>query len=167
MDNYASSPMLTNVTFSGNSAGGGGGMYNYASSHPTLVNSIVWGNDAPDGPQIYNTSGSTPTITYSNIQGSSVYTGVGNINADPQFVAPITATAAPTTTGNYRLRATSPAIDAGNNYSVTASTDLDGKPRKVNVAGVPDTGLGASPLVDMGAYEVQEKRVYLPVVIRH
>jgi uncharacterized repeat protein (TIGR01451 family) len=112
----------------------------------------LWGNSAPSGPQIYNGGGSPLSVIYSDVQGG--YAGAGNLNADPQFVAPITYTAAPTTTGDYRLQVTSPAIDAGNSFSVTVSTDLDGKPRLADVTGVPDTGLGAPPIVDMGAYEV-------------
>ena len=66
-----SSPTLTDVTFSGNSAtSGGGGMYNLRSS-PTLANSILWGNTATSGgAQIYNDAFSTPAIAYSDIQGA-------------------------------------------------------------------------------------------------
>ncbi len=35
------------------------------------------------------------------------------------------------------------------------SRDLDGNPRLVDVAAVPDTGLGTPPIVDIGAYETQ------------
>jgi len=156
--NGASNPILINVTIGGNStAGDGGGMHNAAPASvecsPILVNCILWGNTATNGPQIYNYSNASPNITYSNIQWlSGVYTGTGNINADPQFVAPISATAAPTTTGNYRLTGFSPAIDAGNNYSVSVATDLDGAPRKVDMI-TADTGNGVAPIVDMGAYE--------------
>lgn len=141
---------LTNVTFSGNRAGNSGGAIYSHAEFLTLVNCILWGNYAPDGPQIYNGS-LPPSVTYSDIQGG--HAGVGNINLDPQFVAPITATLAPTTTGDYRLQITSPAIDAGNNLSVTVSADLDGHPRKIDVPSVPDIGLGTPPIVDMGAYE--------------
>lgn len=71
--------------------------------------------------------------------------------------------------GNYRLMAgASPCIDAANNASVPADIldvdgdgvtteqtplDLDGRPRFVDDPGVADTGLGAAPIVDMGAYE--------------
>lgn len=124
---YYSSQMLTNVTFSGNSASGsGGGMYNYASSSSTLTNCILWGNS---GIQIYNTNDSSATVTYSDIQGG--YPGNGNIDADPLFVGP----------SNLRLQAGSPCINTGSNDVVTVNTDLDGNPRIVGVN------------VDMGAYE--------------
>ena len=59
--------------------------------------------------------------------------------------------------GNLRLQLTSPAIDAGNNAAVPSgvTTDLDGSPRIVDIASVPDTGSGTAPIVDMGAYEAQ------------
>ncbi|HAJ38174.1 MAG TPA: hypothetical protein DCL15_21080, partial [Chloroflexi bacterium] len=160
-DGYISSPSLVNVTFSGNSAAGSGGaMYNYGFrdgvSYPNLVNVILWGNNAPSGKQIYDFGTGGASISYSLVPtgtndvfygiGDTTYWGAGNItaaDADPRFVAPIAASSAPTTTGDYRLQAGSPAIDAGNNLSVTVATDLDGNPRIAN------------GVVDMGAYEKQ------------
>ena len=153
-----SSPALINVTFGGNRAGEqGGGMYNFY-SHPSLINCILWGNEAPEGAELYNTN-STPIITASDVQGCGGSgggwnpicgaDGGGNLDSDPLFVAPIAASHAPTTTGNYRLRHASPAIDTGNTLSVTATTDLDGQPRVVD-----GNGDGAAG-VDMGAYEYQ------------
>ncbi|HQK12695.1 MAG TPA: choice-of-anchor Q domain-containing protein [Anaerolineae bacterium] len=166
-----SNAVLTNVTFSGNVAGNrGGGMLNVNSSNPTLANVILWGNSAPTGPEIYNIS-STPVIAYSDIRGcggSGAWNvacgtdGGGNIEADPRFVN--------AANGNLRLDSTSPAIDAGNNAAVPAgvTTDLDGKPRFVDVPFVSDAGSGTPPIVDMGAYEAQYRfRVFLPLVIRN
>ncbi len=143
---------MTNFTFSGNRAGNSGGALYIDGQQHTLVNAIVWGNSAPSAPQFLFDNGGTVSVTYSDVQGG--YAGAGNIDLDPLFTTPITYTAAPTITGNYRLQITSPAIDAGNSLSVTVSADLDGKPRLADMAGVPDTGLGAPPIVDMGAYEV-------------
>ncbi|MFN8498751.1 MAG: choice-of-anchor Q domain-containing protein [Anaerolineae bacterium] len=167
MYNYWSNPTLTNVTFSGNSSphGYGGGMMN-SNSNPTLTNVTFTGNTTRDGagamynlgsnPKIRNSilwgdsaseidgHGSTPVVSYSIVQqASGVYLGVGNLNADPKFISPITAPA-PTTTGNLRLQAISPAINAGDNNVTNPAlptTDLDGNPRI----------LGGT--VDMGAYE--------------
>jgi predicted outer membrane repeat protein len=144
------SPILKHVTFSGNDGyNQGGGLLNYYGT-PTLINSIVWGNIATNGPEIFNDHG-TITATYSNIKFTGVYTGVGNINADPRFALPITYTAAPTTTGNYHLQSGSPAIDHGTNGGVT--TDLDGRKRPL--------GNG----YDMGAYE-SPLYAYLPLVLK-
>ena len=144
------SPALSNVTFSGNQAvNSGGAMFNQSVggvSSPVIVNTILWGNRAPtDGPQISNVN-AMPTLSYSLVQGgcpTGAACGAGMLDADPLFVAPIAAGSAPTTTGDYRLQFASPAIDAGNTFSVTVDTDLDGNRRVVN------------HIVDMGAYEAQ------------
>jgi len=51
----------------------------------------------------------------------------------------------------------SPCIDAGDNDAVTATmiVDFNGNPRRVDDPDAPDTGHGAPPIVDMGAYEFQ------------
>ena len=136
MFNIGSSPTLTNVTFSANSAASGGGMATWSSGNPTLINSILWGNTPMDS-QIFG----GVTITYSDIQGGAP--GVGNIDADPLFVE--------AASGNLRLLPGSPAIDAGENDAVPPgiTTDLDGSPRFVDYK---NTGTAT---VDMGAYEAR------------
>jgi hypothetical protein len=71
---------------------------------------------------------------------------------------------------DYRLAASSPCIDAGDNAFLPADfTDVDGDgdlleilpldldhlPRRQDVPSVPDTGIGMAPIVDMGSYERQ------------
>ncbi|MBE0686869.1 MAG: DUF11 domain-containing protein, partial [Anaerolineaceae bacterium] len=164
IDSYESSPILTNVTFSGNTALEiGGGMANWSDSHPSLTNVILWGNSAPQGAGIFNAD-SVPQISCSDIQGcgssgswdSACGTdGGGNIVADPLFVD--------AANGNLRLQLTSLAIDAGDNTALPPGilTDLDSSPRFVDIPTVPDTGSGAPPIVDMGAYEAQYMDVTL------
>jgi hypothetical protein len=85
-----------------------------ASSSPTVVNSILWN----DTPQEIHLNSSSINITYSDIQGG--WTGEGNINADPGFVGG----------GDYRLTASSPCIDVGNNTAPNIPpTDKDGNPQ--------------------------------------
>jgi len=146
MYNSSSSPTVTNCTFSGNTATWGGGMDNRGDSSPTVINCILWG-DMPG--EIYNDPNSVPTVTYSDVQGG--YVGTGNINADPLF--------ADARGGDLRLGCLSPCVDAGNNAATGlagVTLDLDGNPRFVDDAGVSDTGAGAPPIVDMGAYERQD-----------
>jgi hypothetical protein len=183
-----SSPTLVNCTFSGNVASAyGGGLYNLSyptvanctfignlattngnavynsSSNPTMANCIIWGSGTTP---IYNSS-STPVITYSDIQGG--YTGTGNINADPVFVHNPSAGSdgkwgtADDDYGNLQLQCTSPCIDAGKNSAVPGgiTTDIAGAPRFADLPGVPDTGLGTAPIVDMGAYELAPLTVTL------
>jgi hypothetical protein len=78
----SSSPTLTNVTFSDNSAFTGGGMWNGASSSPTLTNVTFSGNSAGfSGGGMYNTS-SSPTLTNVTFSGNSaVVFGGGMYNA--------------------------------------------------------------------------------------
>ncbi|MFN8473344.1 MAG: choice-of-anchor Q domain-containing protein [Anaerolineae bacterium] len=142
MYNSGGNPTLTNVTFSGNYAPSGGGMYNSYDGSPTIRNSILWGDT---GSEIVNDGGGTASVTYSIVQqASGVYPGTGNRNQDPLFVTPVTLPPPANTSGNLRLQANSPAIDAGNNNVTDPSlpaTDLDGNPRILGSA------------VDMGAYE--------------
>jgi len=138
-----SSLAITNSTFGGN--GPNVSTIHNTFSNPTITNSIIWGNA---GTAIFNDDFSVPTVTYSAIQGG--YAGTGNTFTDPRFVDPAN--------GDFRLGSCSPAVDAGNNAApdlVGITTDLDGNPRFVDDAGVADSGNGAAPLVDMGAYERQ------------
>jgi hypothetical protein len=160
----SSSPTLTNVTISGNTVtgsgdtDGGGGMYNF-DSNPKIRNSIIWGNTAGTGDNMLNVDGSEPEISYSLVEGSIIDnewlfgTDSGNnIDTAPLFVNWIDPSESgwqPTTGGNYRLKAGSPAINTGSaDYYdsgktpdlTTVMTDLDGRPR-------------FNGQIDMGAYE--------------
>jgi predicted outer membrane repeat protein len=137
MYNANSSPTLTNVTFSGNSATSSGGMFNSFSS-PTLTNAILWGDT---GGEIFNDFGGSATVSYSDVQRGLSGTGSTdaghNIDSDPLFVD--------ATHGDLHLQRGSPAIDAGTN-SGAPLFDLDHNPRPV------DGGSGHA-VTDMGAYE--------------
>ncbi len=129
---YSGAGSVLNCTFVANEAGLGAAIDGAAQ----VSNSIAWNNigDPFNGPE----------VTYSNIQGGD--DGEGNIDADPLFVDP--------NNGDYRLSAGSPSIDAGSNDAVAcAMFDLDGNERFADDPRTRDTGLGRSPIVDMGAYE--------------
>lgn len=86
--------------------------------------------------------GNSSEIFGSAIHASSsnnLIQGIGG-SSDPLFVVPIDPADAPTTSGDLRLQAGSPAIDAGLDSANTSTTDLGGNPRKVGN-------------IDLGAYK--------------
>ncbi len=138
-----------NCTFSGNYDNHNGGAMRNSSSNPVVTNTIIHGNNGG----IANNS-SIPVITYSLVQGNTVTTN-GNLNGNttnPQFTTPVGPSSAPTTEGDYRVAAASPAINTGSNSSYTSAggnlvngLDLDGSLRVQNQ--------GTGGIIDMGAYE--------------
>lgn len=147
-----------------------------------LANSILFGNRADadgvgggDGDPIFNTFEADTDIRYTLIEGSSIdedgdgdnwndafgTDGGGNLDADPRFAdADGADDLSGTADDDLRVRGPggngfSPAIDAGDNAAVPLgfSVDRTGLPRFVDVPGVPDTGAGPPPLVDLGAHE--------------
>jgi len=158
---------LINTTLTGNAAsplyGEGGGVY--ISGSAVLVNSILWGNTSKPSSQqqqIAITVGSGVTLRYSLVQNKDVsLCGISAVTCDHVIGDD------PLLTGDLRLGDSSPAIDAGDTRALPADAyDLDGdraivEPLPYDLAGDQrrvehpraDTGAGASPLVDMGAYE--------------
>jgi predicted outer membrane repeat protein len=88
MYNSGSSPALTNITFSGNSAAKGGGMYNSGSS-PVLTNLTFSGNSATNhGGGLYNINSSNPVLTNLTFSGNSATNyggGMFNDGSNPQI----------------------------------------------------------------------------------
>ena len=147
-------PVLTNTTICGNKAninGGVGGMYiaSTGEAKPYIHNSIIWGNKSnvkgSDNLGTTGRGGNDYEITYSLIEGADL--GGTNLSGDtdPKFVGHVDADFAPTVSdmGDYRLSATSPLVNAGNNDYVTLSFDLDGQNRIFG------------NIVDIGAFELQ------------
>jgi hypothetical protein len=99
-----------------------------------LVNSIVWNNQQAE---IAQPQGGSAGVSYSDV-GEATFAGPGNIRAAPLFVDPLNR--------DYRIRAASPAVDAGTNTGAPR-TDLRGIAR-------PNDGDGDGvAITDMGAYE--------------
>ncbi|MFP5042564.1 YCF48-related protein [Parasediminibacterium sp. JCM 36343] len=159
LNNTGSSIYITNCTIWGNTAtsvtGRGGGLY-AASSTTTVSNSILYNNTTPNNAtdagteEIYNTTATKPVkLTNSLVREAlpitNVTDGGGNINSYPQFkdtTNPIGADGIwGTADDGLQLNCSSPAVNAGNNDSVTVSTDLIGNARIYGSK------------VDMGAYE--------------
>jgi hypothetical protein len=127
-------------------------------SYPTAVtvlSSILWNG----GAETWTGDGTGISIYFSDVQGGWAGVGFGNIDADPMFVdSDGSDDVSGTEDDNLRLLADSPGIDAGINSGVPVgiTTDLDGFPRFVEATWAPNTGSGDPPIVDMGAYEVQD-----------
>ena len=128
---FGSPPNIQNSTLANNSAVVSGGCL-YDRNGGAIADVIMWGNTAPSGPQIFD-SGTATVVTYSDIQGG--WTGTGNLNANPLFVAG--------PRGTYYLSqiaagqgSTSPCVDTGSNTAVFHALD------KVTTRtdGVPDSG---------------------------
>ncbi len=166
--------IANNTALVGAYAKGGGVLWRTNSLDRLLHNTIV-GNQAPTGSAMADVT--TGTVAGNIVVGpagaslvscaptaqmsfavndvyngtGSVYEGcggeltgwAGNISADPLFVAP--AASPP----DYRLRAGSPAVDAGDPglTVLLPATDLAGSPR------ITDGNGDGSAVVDMGAYE--------------
>jgi hypothetical protein len=81
MYNYFSSPILTNVAFSGNSAANyGGGMYN-GNSNPILTNITFSGNTSQNvGGGMGNFDNSSPVLTNVTFSGNTAVKGGGMMN---------------------------------------------------------------------------------------
>jgi len=78
---YQSSPTISNCTFSGNSAGWGGGIINRNSASPTITNCIFTGNSAVNrGGGVYNEFDSSPSIDSCTFSGNSAQLGGGIYN---------------------------------------------------------------------------------------
>jgi predicted outer membrane repeat protein len=174
---------VTNSTFSANSALNGGAIFLASGADVTVLNSILWGDTATTGHELASEGtgygAQKLTVAWSNVQGGlaavshpvgQVTWGAGNLDLDPAFADPDGPDNDPATLGDndYRLTLASPCIDAADNGSIPPdSNDIDGdadvteptpldldlRPRRVDVASVPDTGSGVAPIVDMGAYE--------------
>ena len=161
-------PILTNCVIAANTASRRGGGLRIGLSHPTLTNCILWF----DFPEEISVESGSPTATYCNIQGG--WPGLGNINADPLFIqnpnpGPDRHRGTPDDdAGDLHLQPASPCIDAGTNLhpprdlldldddgcrTEPVPLDLVGNARYWDAPDTPDTGAGASPIIDMGLYE--------------
>lgn len=166
-----SSPFVINCTVAGNSAGQGGGLLGWSPSMAMIANSIFWGNGdlSGTGEQAQLTT-ATASLSYSCVQNWTGVAGGTAVSAgDPLFADPDGPDNVPgNEDDNYRLRTGSPYIDAGDNTILPPDlTDLDadgnttelialdvvGYRRLEDALGVPDTGFGTAPLVDLGPYE--------------
>ena len=128
MLNEGASPILRNVTISGNMApaGFGGSLRNiqnasFAPSNPQIYNSILWGNGSEE---ITSDGTGSTTISDSIVQGGFIGTNI--ISANPNL-SPLANNGGFTQT--HALNSGSSAIDAGGVNAACASTDQRGVTR--------------------------------------
>uniref|UniRef100_UPI0015CD898C HYR-like domain-containing protein n=1 Tax=Winogradskyella wichelsiae TaxID=2697007 RepID=UPI0015CD898C len=150
-----SSPSFTNVAITGNTASNnGGGIYNINNSSPSLTNTTVVG-------AIYNSTNGSVTLNSSIVWGGITGGYIANYSLIKDNSSTVNnnidATALTDTdiftdpsNGDYSLKDSSVAINAGNNASyTTAGGDLA---NDLDLAGNARL-FGAT--IDLGAYEVQ------------
>jgi large repetitive protein len=163
---YSVSDALTiiNSTIAGNAAGyvvppiPGGGVY-AENSTLTVKNSIVWGNAS----QLFS-AGGTATVAHSIVEGG--FSGTGNLDVDPLFVAPVSYTVAeswPTAEGDYHLQADSPAMNAGNSAALPPDTydiDMDSNTTELLPIDIDGDWRILDGVVDIGADEASGCTAY-------
>ena len=147
-------------------------------SNITVDNSILWNNPADgvsdEAAQFAVGAGGTITANRSIVEGwTGTLPGVVSFSGDPLFNDPDGPdNTLGTADDDYTLAPFSPAIDAGINgllppdvldidddgdTTETLPLDLAGNPRRVNDPDVPNSGAGAGPIVDIGAFERQTR----------
>jgi len=172
------STLIGNTITANNAAEDAAGIYVTSGGDVLMVNNILWGNTIsriipPEEDQIpiakiqLHNGGGLVDMSYGILEG--VFETIagedlpdpknfpGMVDADPLFAD---ADGADNLGGNedddLRPGAGSPAIDSGDNSAVPAEvlTDISGDNRFQDDPATTDTGIGAAPIVDMGAYEV-------------
>jgi hypothetical protein len=151
---YQTESTFTNCTIEGNTApnGTGGFYFNTIWYHLlNMSNSIVWNNGTSF--QSNDFANTTININHSIIDGASVYAGIGNSNANPQFANASNKKGVDamwrTADDGLSITACSPAINAGDTIT-QPSVDITSFPR----AGI----------FDNGAYEYQGQGLTLPMM---
>ncbi|GGG91284.1 hypothetical protein GCM10011416_04860 [Polaribacter pacificus] len=168
MSNTKGLPKIINSVFKGNRAQRyGGGLSNSSSSNTTIINSTLTGNAAnSSGDELFN--GSSTLNIYNTIVWGTIFsystlisknsiikerTDTTNGNIDVTGLAP-EAVFKDAANGDYTLHKYSLAVNAGNNslYTGTLASDKD----FADKTRLYDGDL-ATDIIDLGAYELQEK----------
>lgn len=134
---------LVSCTIADNVSSGYGGAVGVYNASASIVNSILWRNSTAPGGEIWQQGGSL-SAHHCTIQGGR--RGIGNLSSDPLLEA------------DCRLGAGSPCIDSADGDEAPAM-DAEGMPR-VDDPDVQNTGTGAVPYADRGAYERRTRLVW-------
>jgi len=117
----SSSPSLTNITISNNSASfGGGGMYNHTSSSPTLTNVTFSDNSADEAGGMYNVFSSNPTLTNVTFSGNSAI-GDGTSTSQGNGGGMYNLLSSSPTLKNVTFSGNSASFEGGGMYNVFSS----------------------------------------------
>jgi PKD repeat protein len=172
------STLIGNTITANDSAEDAGGIYLTSGADVLMVNNILWGNTIskyipPEEDQVpiakiqLHNGGGMVDVSYGVFEG--LYQPIagedpvdpanfpGVVDADPLFAD---LDGADDISGNQdddlRPGTGSPAIDSGDNSAVPIDvlTDINGDQRFQDDPATADTGNGAAPIVDMGAYEI-------------
>lgn len=157
--------VLTNSTLTRNTTPGQvGGALLAGGATGIFKNSILWrnadslGNLNSSSQYAWTVSSPEPTVEYCDFNGAS---GATWLNVDPEFTRNPSPggdnvwSTGDDDYGDLRIGCASPLSDAGDNAAVPVelTTDLAGQPRFADNPLVTDTGNGAAPIVDIGAFE--------------
>lgn len=167
--------VITNCIFADNVAtiGKAGAIFDSLAT-TRIRNSVFWNNQSPVAgtESVFVHPNNAPNIVeHSNIEMAigEVWSGVGNINADPEFAFPDGY--------NYRLLPTSPSVNTGNNTFTSGISCTSDSECVTAGYGICDTAIGyckgskvdeellgdtriQSSTVDMGAYEDDGREYY-------
>ena len=123
--------VFNNSFLTNRAAGAGGGIFLGASTGARIVNNIVaFGSSGLAAANETNVVGFNCVFSNGTNDYSSITPGPGSLSTNPQFVDWVA--------GNYRLRADSPCIDAGNAGAPLGNLDIFAEPRLA--ADLPDLG---------------------------
>lgn len=139
--------VIENCTVVTNAAAEGAGVYCYETG--IIRNTIVYWND------VFNTNDIGVSYTYSCLE--TLVPGVGNFTNNPEL--------ADLAGGDYRLKGSSPCVDAGTNLTwMSDAADLEGQPRLFNDR--VDVGADETYLAGTGVFPSNDGVVTSWAVIR-
>jgi len=153
--------IINNTIVNNTASAQGGGLHAY-NSNPIFINNILWDNQAANGAGIYPSS--LTRVRYSNVQGG--YTGNGNLNIDPLFVAgdSLYHVMCTTDTSQCLNRGIDSVLISGT-WCLAPETDFAGDPRPQPIGTRPDIGAWEYDVVN-GLEKIQDNKIPLVFALK-